>query len=287
MSYKLHRVGLSDAKAKQLWKSTLDGSPMTLKLTKGDVQGSEYPLMLTSPQANKLEKMRAKGVGGNLNLSKRQLVHLNRVAKTVDQEGSGFIKDIFSTLGKIVAPIAESFAPGSSDVVEKIGDKIGDAIEGSVNKKKFKDSSAKLMGGFKKDMAQANQLLSSDPKSANVALKGINDLLVEKLKNLSQKIQDGDKITSDDTIWDSYFSGSGFAYGFGYGLTDGIQSPDQRSPNVLPYGTGLKGHVCDDCNYLLSTGSGPLLDLVRSAIMPKRVPKMPPKGPGAKRMPKN
>lgn len=285
MSYKLHRVGLSDAKAKQLWKSTLDGSPMTLKLTKQDVQGSEYPLMLTSPQANKLEKMRAKGVGGNLNLSKRQLVHLNRVAKTIDQEGSGFIKDIFSTLGKIVAPIAESFAPGSSDVVEKIGDKIGDAIEGSVNKKKFKDASAKLMGGYKKDMAQANKQLSSDPKSANVALKGINDLLVEKLKNLSQKIEAGDKITSDDTTWNTYFSGNGW----GYGLNDGIQTPAQQSPNVLPYGSGMCADgICDNCNYLLNTGSGPLLDLVKNALRAPTPSRMPPKMPKVpKRMPKN
>lgn len=265
MSYKLERVGLNDQKAKALWRNVLAKEPALLKLTKADVMGNEYPLMLTPIQQKQLERMRMKGTGGSLKLSGKQLESLGRMAKTVDSQGSGFIKDIFSTLGKIVSPIAETFAPGSSDTVQKIGDKIGDAIEGSVNKKKLKGHVETLLKNNKAAQAKLMQQYKGDPKSLGKAMHQLNTEFGEKLNNLNSKIEKDEKISSADTSIGSGIEGAQNQLPFGVGM-------QSDNPGTLPYGVGFAyGCKCPGCGCgLYQTQNG---QLVRVPAGKQRGPK--------------
>lgn len=241
MSYKLERIGLNDQKAKALWRNVLAKEPALLKLTKADVMGNEYPLMVTTPQQKQLERMRMKGTGGSLKLSGKQLESLGRMAKTVDSQGSGFIKDIFSTLGKIAGPIADTFAPGSSDTVEKIGEKIGDAIEGSVNRKKIIKHVEPLLKEQTKKAQEIIDKYKNNPKLMGPELHRLNMEVMEKISNIKDKVDKGKDITSNDKKLGSGIEGAQNQLPFGVGM-------QLDNPDALPYGVGFGyGCKCPGC----------------------------------------
>jgi hypothetical protein len=216
MNYKLHRVGLSDKKAKDVMRAMAEKRAIDLKLSPDDLNGDKYPLMLTEAQLRKFDKMRSSGKGGNIKLSKRQLSTIKRVAKTVDPEGYGF------SFGEGLP--SWSGGPEPSIAEEKKQDAINAGKE--QQKRKFKQPPQPESG-------QSNQLATEQ-------------------QNQGPPVQPESTLEGGCMMCgncDSCPQGSGYGYGYGYGI-------ESQSPNVLPYGSGFGYGIESQSPNVLPYGSG-------------------------------
>ena len=124
MSYVEYGVKLSAGQKEKLAKALSNKSAVTIRLTKGDLTGSDE-LMLTKTQLKRIQKAMNNGTGVDLKISKTQIRHLV-------QEGGSLWSSLFS-LGakalpyatKAVSKLAPALATGAVQALGSLGiDKI-------------------------------------------------------------------------------------------------------------------------------------------------------------------
>ena len=97
MSYVQYEVNLSTGQKEKLAKALSNKSAVTIRLTKGDLTGSDE-LMLTKTQLKRIQKAMNNGTGVDLKISKTQISHLV-------QEGGSLCSSLL-TLGTKALPYA-------------------------------------------------------------------------------------------------------------------------------------------------------------------------------------
>ena len=102
MSYVKHAVKLSTGQKQKLAKALLNKSAITIRLTKGDLTGSDE-LMLTKTQLKRIQKAIKNKTGVDLKISKTQISHLVKV-------GGSLWSTLFN-LGSRMLPYAAKAAP--------------------------------------------------------------------------------------------------------------------------------------------------------------------------------
>ena len=124
MSYIQYGVKLSTGQKEKLAKALSNKSAVTIRLTKGDLTGSDE-LMLTKTQLKRIQKTMSNGTGVDLKISKSQIRHLV-------QEGGSLWSSLL-TLGtkalpyatKAVTKVAPALATGALQTLGSLGiDKI-------------------------------------------------------------------------------------------------------------------------------------------------------------------
>jgi coenzyme F420-reducing hydrogenase delta subunit len=242
MSYNLVRVDLPKQTAYGLFDAMVNKRSFNLKLGKDHLKGSEYPLMLTNAQLNKFNKHKDMNKGLLLKLSKKQLGETLRNSRNIDQQGSGWIKDIFSTVGKVVGSVVNTLAPGSADAIESVGDKIGETIEGSV----IKNKKRKIAKPIIKELSRNQSKILNSKLSMHDKAKALREAEADAMDELKEKTKNV-----------------------------GAGNNNNYNLQALPYGVGMDD-ICPHCG-----GSGFLTDLFRPLLnrrpMPKRMIKRMPK----------
>ena len=124
MSYVKYGVKLSAGQKERLARALSNRSPITLRLSKSDLTGSDQ-LMLTKTQLKRIQKAMNNGTGVDLKISKTQISHLV-------QEGGSLWSSLL-TLGakalpyatKAVSKVAPALATGALQALGSLGvDKI-------------------------------------------------------------------------------------------------------------------------------------------------------------------
>ena len=124
MSYVQYKVNLSTGQKEKLAKALSNKSAVTIRLTKGDLTGSDE-LMLTKTQLKRIQKAMNNGTGVDLKISKSQIRHLV-------QEGASLWSSLL-TLGtkslpyatNAVTKVAPALATGALQALGSLGiDKI-------------------------------------------------------------------------------------------------------------------------------------------------------------------
>src|SRR5690348_14023565 len=193
MSYKLHRVGMSEKAAKDLVKSMHDRRPYNLKLSGGNLSAVDYPLLLTAAQARHMDRAKGKNSGMMVKLSKRQLSELARMSSTLDPADAGLNKvasGLFGDIGNFLLGAAKPFAsalassyagpvagPMLTDALGSLAESAVSSIDKAIDKKKGKKGKGAVWGGtYPDDMP--NHTIGDDygnDSSADAAPGGLDD----------------------------------------------------------------------------------------------------------------
>ena len=72
MTYKEHKVNLTEGQKESLAKAYKNKSELTLRLKHNQLDG-QFPLMITNTQINAINKAKRNGTGMDLNISKTQM----------------------------------------------------------------------------------------------------------------------------------------------------------------------------------------------------------------------
>ena len=124
MSYVKYGVKLSAGQKERLAKALSNRSPITLRLSKSDLTGSDQ-LMLTKTQLKRIQKAMRNGTGADLKISKTQISHLV-------QEGGALWSSLLNMgtrmlpyATKAVSKVVPSLATGALQALGSLGvDKI-------------------------------------------------------------------------------------------------------------------------------------------------------------------
>lgn len=144
MSYKTIMVDVSPAQKEKVLKAIRSGSSAQLRLSKKNLEGGAYPIVITKTQKNRVKRNKLQGKGMVLTLNPKQLKESYNVSEMM---GSGWFKDIANFIGSVAKPVAENtlgkiVGPKLSEdivgAVGKLATKGVDAIDSAITKDKKK-----------------------------------------------------------------------------------------------------------------------------------------------------
>ena len=158
-----YKVKLTEGQLKRLASAFKNKSPITLRLTNGNLTG-QHELMLTKTQINKLNKAKKSGVGSDIKISKTQISKITKDGGSLFGSLLSLGTKLLPMATKVASKAAPALASGALSALGSLGiDKIfGKGIE--IPKKFFPQLNSLINLFTKKQIENLNKVSQSGGK---------------------------------------------------------------------------------------------------------------------------